>query len=78
MLGAWELWVVLAAALAGALTSVRRRVPAWLVALPILLWIATVLVQSETPRFRAPLDPFILLLAAAGLCALRRVVPSLK
>jgi hypothetical protein len=69
--GAWQLWLVLGVALIGALTRVRRQVPAWLVALPVLVWIATVLVQSETPRFRAPIDPFIVMLAAAGAGAIR-------
>jgi Dolichyl-phosphate-mannose-protein mannosyltransferase len=71
VVGAWELWIVLVAAVAGAATAVRRRVPAWLAALPVLLWVATVFVQSETPRFRAPIDPFIVMLAAAGALAVR-------
>ncbi|HEY7075439.1 MAG TPA: glycosyltransferase family 39 protein, partial [Solirubrobacteraceae bacterium] len=49
-----------------------RRAPGWLVALPVVLWLFTALVQSETPRFRAPLDPFLLIAAALGLAALSR------
>jgi 4-amino-4-deoxy-L-arabinose transferase-like glycosyltransferase len=64
--GRWLLWLMLLAAAAGIAAGTLRRVPAWLLALPVLLWVTTVLVQSETPRLRAPLDPFILLLAAAG------------
>jgi hypothetical protein len=64
--GRWFLWLALLGAAAGIAAGALRRVPAWLLALPVLLWVTTVLVQSETPRLRAPLDPFILLLAAAG------------
>jgi hypothetical protein len=51
-----------------------RRAPRWLVALPPIFWLFTVLVQSETPRFRAPLDPFVVIAAALGLAALSRAV----
>ena len=34
-----------------------------------LLALSVVLVNVETPRFRAPIDPFLILLAAAGLAA---------
>jgi hypothetical protein len=34
---------------------------------PLLLALSVVLVNVETPRFRAPVDPFLILLAAAGL-----------
>jgi hypothetical protein len=70
--GARELWVVCALALAGLAGGLWRRAPAWLLALPVLLWVFTVLIQSETPRFRAPLDPFLLIVAALGLATLSR------
>jgi 4-amino-4-deoxy-L-arabinose transferase-like glycosyltransferase len=72
--GARELWVVLVLALAGVAGGGLRRAPGWLLALPALLWVTTVLVQSETPRFRAALDPFLLILAALGLAVLIRAV----
>jgi 4-amino-4-deoxy-L-arabinose transferase-like glycosyltransferase len=34
---------------------------------PLALLASTLLVNAETPRFRAPLDPFLILLAAQGL-----------
>jgi len=34
---------------------------------PLLLALSVVLVNVETPRFRAPVDPFLILLASAGL-----------
>jgi hypothetical protein len=70
VVGAVELWIVAGLALIGGAVAVRRRLPGWLIALPVILWIATVLVQSETPRFRAPLDPFLLLLAACAIATL--------
>jgi hypothetical protein len=52
--GAWELWAVLALCLLAAATGALGRAPPWLLALVAVLFLATVLVQSETPRFRAP------------------------
>jgi hypothetical protein len=72
VVGAWELWAVLAAAALGAAAGALRRVPGGLLALVAFLWLTTVLVVSETPRFRAALDPFLLMLAALGLSALLR------
>jgi hypothetical protein len=38
-----------------------------------------VLVNAETPRFREPVDPFLILLAACALeRAARRMVPGLR
>lgn len=64
--GAWELWVVLAVAAAGAAAGAFRRIPPALLALLAFLWITTALVVSDTPRFRAAIDPFLLMLAALG------------
>jgi len=36
----------------------------------VLLALSVVLVNVETPRFREPVDPFLILLAAAGLATL--------
>jgi hypothetical protein len=63
--GAWELWLVIGLAAAGGL----RRAPPALLALVAFLWLTTALVVSDTPRFRATIDPFLLMLAAVGLCA---------
>jgi 4-amino-4-deoxy-L-arabinose transferase-like glycosyltransferase len=77
VIGAWELWLYLALAAAGVALGALRRVPGWLVALPLVLWVTTVVAQSETPRFRAPIDPFVVLLATAGVAAVRsRVQPG--
>jgi hypothetical protein len=65
--GAWELWAVLALGLVAVATGALRRAPPWLLGLVAVLFLVTVLVQSETPRFRAPLDPFLVILAASAL-----------
>lgn len=62
--GAIMFWVVALLALAGALSARARQAPRTLWLLPVLQFASTVLVISETPRFRTPLEPFILLLAA--------------
>jgi 4-amino-4-deoxy-L-arabinose transferase-like glycosyltransferase len=60
-------WIVCLLALAGAFSRPVRAAPKWVWAVPLLLALSVVLVNVETPRFRAPIDPFLLLLAAAGL-----------
>jgi hypothetical protein len=65
--GAIMFYVVALLALGGAVSRDARRAPGWLWLLPILQFASTVLVISETPRFRTPLDPFILLLAALSI-----------
>jgi hypothetical protein len=54
-------WALAALALTGG-RAVRRRPAFWLA--PGALLAVTLLVNAETPRFRAPLDPFLILLAA--------------
>src|SRR5262249_21159834 len=54
-------WALAALALTG-WRAVRRRPAFWLA--PAALLAVTLLVNAETPRFRAPLDPFLILLAA--------------
>ena len=68
---AW-LWLLLLPALLGLGTAAARRAPRWLWSVPVLLWAATVLFSGGL-RFRAPLDPFLVLgLALAADAALRR------
>jgi 4-amino-4-deoxy-L-arabinose transferase-like glycosyltransferase len=61
-------WLLAALALAGA-GAVRRLPALWLG--PAALLAVTLLVNAETPRFRAPLDPFLILLAAAFIAGRR-------
>jgi 4-amino-4-deoxy-L-arabinose transferase-like glycosyltransferase len=65
--GVVSFWILCVLALAGASTKLARRAPRWVWAVPLLLALSVVLVNVETPRFRGPVDPFLILLSAAGL-----------
>ncbi len=69
-LGVYNFWVVGLLALGGALTVAARRVPRALWAVPLLLWASEAPITTGTPRFRAVLDPFVILLAAFAIQAL--------
>lgn len=61
-------WAVMTMALAGlARSAVRRRVPAFVWVEMALLFATIALVNSETPRLRLPLDPFVILVAGGTL-----------
>lgn len=68
--GVFSFWALCLLALAGAFTRLARSAPKWVWMVPLLLALSVVLVNVETPRFRAPVDPFLILLAAAGLATL--------
>ncbi len=68
-------WILCLLALAGAFTRVVRRAPGWLWLTPVLLALSVVLVNAETPRFREPVDAFLLLPAA---CAVATLAPGLR
>jgi hypothetical protein len=57
-------WIFGVLALAGAVTG-RAKAPWFVWAIPLLMYLSIVLLAAETPRYRAPLDPFLILLAAA-------------
>jgi hypothetical protein len=60
-------WIALAApfVLVGIGAAFRRGGPAWLWLVPVLLLLSAAVVVGEM-RFRAPIDPFLVLLAALG------------
>jgi 4-amino-4-deoxy-L-arabinose transferase-like glycosyltransferase len=62
-------WIVAGLALAGALTSRARRAPPYVWLVPALMFLSVVFLVVETPRYRTPIDPFLVLLAAAALAA---------
>ncbi len=67
-------WVLCLLALLGVFSRAVRVAPKWVWGVPLLLALSVVLVNVETPRFRAPVDPFLILLAAAAVTgAARRV-----
>jgi 4-amino-4-deoxy-L-arabinose transferase-like glycosyltransferase len=67
-------WLLLLLALGGVLTRAARAAPRWLWAVPVLSWLSIAFVNAETPRFREPIDPFLILLAACALQALLRAL----
>jgi 4-amino-4-deoxy-L-arabinose transferase-like glycosyltransferase len=70
-------WIVTALAVLAALARVARRTPWFVWALPALMFLGVVFLVVETPRYRTPIDPFLVLLAAAGVvAAVRRVVAA--
>jgi 4-amino-4-deoxy-L-arabinose transferase-like glycosyltransferase len=63
-------------ALAGALTRRARRAPLWFWLCPAAMWIATAALAGFI-RYRAPIDPFIVMLAALALVSTKQNwVPS--
>ena len=63
--------VVLVFAVAGAFTRAARRAPRWLWLIPALMLLSAMFVVGEM-RFRAPADPFVVLLAALAVASWRR------
>lgn len=71
-------WIVAALALAGVATRRVRDAPGFVWAVPVLMFLSVVFLVVETPRYRTPIDPFLVLLAAAALAsAWSRVASSL-
>ena len=69
---AYAFYVLALLALAGALTPAARRAPAWFWSAPILLF-ASVIFAGSALRYRAPIEPFLALLAALALTARGRL-----
>ncbi len=68
--GVVSFWIMCLLALVGLFTTVARLAPKWLWGVPFLLGLSVVLVNVETPRFREPVDPFVVMLAACAIAAL--------
>src|SRR5207302_6047801 len=66
-IGVVSFWLVLLLAVLGAFTRRARRAPRWLWLVPLLLYLSVVFINAETPRFRTPVDPFLILLASCAL-----------
>ena len=71
-IGVIAFWALGLLALAGALTRPVRAGPKWVWAVPVLFALSVVFVNVETPRFREPIDPFLLLAAGCGVVAVAR------
>jgi 4-amino-4-deoxy-L-arabinose transferase-like glycosyltransferase len=68
-LGVISFWLLCVLAALGACTRLARRAPWWLWAVPVLFALSVVLVHVETPRFREPIDPFLILLAGCAVAS---------
>jgi hypothetical protein len=68
--GVLSFWVLCILALAGLFTRAVRHGPWWMWSVPVLLWLSVALINAETPRFREPVDPFLILLAACAIAEL--------
>lgn len=68
-IGVVSFWIVAMLALLGTLSVYARRAPLWMWLVPILLALATVFVRAETPRFREPIEPFLIMLAGCALAS---------
>jgi hypothetical protein len=73
-IGVYAFWLVAVLAAAGLFTRRARRPPAWLWAVPVLLTLSVILVNAETPRFRSPIDPYVIMLAACAVVSLAEVL----
>ena len=65
-------WVFALLAVAGAFTVRARRTPWFVWAVPLLMYLSVVFLVVETPRYRSPIDPFVILLAALAVTAVGR------
>jgi hypothetical protein len=74
-IGVVGFWVLCVLALAGLLTRAARAAPRWVWAVPALFALSVLFVNVETPRFREPIDPFLLVLAG---CAVSAAVNRLR
>jgi hypothetical protein len=78
-IGVYGFWVVAALAAMGLFTRRARKAPEWLWVIPILLAWSVLLVNSETPRFRSPVDPYLIMLAACAIVSIgARLAPHLR
>lgn len=69
-IGVVSFWIVAVLALLGTLSAYARRAPWWMWLVPVLMTLATVFVRAETPRFREPIEPFLIMLAGCAVASL--------
>jgi 4-amino-4-deoxy-L-arabinose transferase-like glycosyltransferase len=74
--GVVSFWIMCALAIVGALTRTARAAPRFIWALPLLFALSVVLVNVETPRFREPVEPFLILLAASAVTTAARALST--
>jgi hypothetical protein len=59
-------WLIALAALYGCFTQRVRLGEKWIWLVPLVMYLGSVFIQSEVPRFRSPIDPFLCMLAACA------------
>jgi hypothetical protein len=74
--GVYCFWLFALFAIAGAFTRLARQAPWYVWAFPALMYLSVVFLVIETPRYRTPLDPFIVLLAALAVVTVARRVAA--
>jgi hypothetical protein len=75
----WAFWTLGVLAIIGVFTRRARGAPRWLWAVPVLLFLTVVWVGAGSSLYRAPVDPFLILLAGcAGEAASLRASRTLK
>jgi hypothetical protein len=67
--GILTFWVLCVLAILGARTAAVSAGPKWIWWFPVLYTLSVVFINVETPRFRAPVDPFLVLLAGCAVSA---------
>ena len=71
-----EVWALFVLASAGAFTRRARSAPLWFWAVPILLFVSVVWLGTGGARFRSPVDPFLILLAACAVNTAGSLIPA--
>ncbi len=74
--GVIAFWILCLLALAGLFTRGVRAGPKWPWAIPLLFALSVVFINVETPRFREPIDPFLIILAACAAAPSAQVVSA--
>jgi 4-amino-4-deoxy-L-arabinose transferase-like glycosyltransferase len=69
----YSFWVLGVLALIAIVLGAARGAPKTLWLVPLVLWLSEAIATTGTPRFRAALEPFVVMLAALGLLALARL-----
>lgn len=59
-------WLMALGALYGCFTRQVRLGEKWIWLVPLVMYLGIVFIQSEVPRFRSPIDPFLCMLAACA------------
>lgn len=73
-----EFWLIGLLAIVGLLSGMVRRVPRALWLVPLFIWLSEAPITTGTPRFRAALDPWFILLAGFGVLTLVKFATSLS